>query len=52
VLDVSVILQRFAPAELTPNTVSGAHLFAQASRLAYADRAQYLGDELSCYPRC
>ena len=24
--------------------MSGAHLFTQASRLAYADRAKYLGD--------
>lgn len=38
------MLQRFKPQELTPGTVSGAHLFAEASRLAYADRAQYLGD--------
>jgi gamma-glutamyltranspeptidase/glutathione hydrolase len=44
VLQILGMLQRFTPAELTPNTVSGAHLFAQASRLAYADRAQYLGD--------
>jgi len=38
------MLQRFKPEELTPGTVSGAHLFAEASRLAYADRAQYLAD--------
>jgi gamma-glutamyltranspeptidase/glutathione hydrolase len=38
------MLQRFKPEDLTPGTVSGAHLFAEASRLAYADRAQYLGD--------
>jgi len=44
VLQILGMLQRFKPAELTPNTVSGAHLFAQASRLAYADRAQYLAD--------
>lgn len=43
-LQVLGILQRFKPSELTPGTVSGAHLFAEASRLAYADRAQYLGD--------
>jgi len=44
VLQILGMLQRFSPAELTPNTVSGAHLFAQASRLAYADRAQFLAD--------
>jgi len=44
VLQILGMLQRFSPQQLTPNTVSGAHLFAQASRLAYADRAQYLGD--------
>jgi len=44
VLQILGMLQRFAPAELTPNTVSGAHLFAEASRLSYADRAQFLGD--------
>ncbi len=44
VLQILGMLQRFKSDELTPGTVSGAHLFAQASRLAYADRAQYLGD--------
>ena len=44
VLQILGMLQRFKSEDLTPNTVSGAHLFAQASRLAYADRAQYLGD--------
>jgi gamma-glutamyltranspeptidase/glutathione hydrolase len=44
VLQILGMLQRFTPEQITPNTVSGAHLFAQASRLAYADRAQYLAD--------
>jgi gamma-glutamyltranspeptidase/glutathione hydrolase len=44
VLQILGMLQRFPSSELTPNTVSGAHLFAEASKLAYADRAQYLGD--------
>ncbi|HEY0267107.1 MAG TPA: gamma-glutamyltransferase, partial [Rhizomicrobium sp.] len=44
VLQMLGMLQRFTPDQLTPGTVSGAHLFAEASRLAYADRAQYLGD--------
>jgi gamma-glutamyltranspeptidase / glutathione hydrolase len=44
VLQILGMLQRFPSDALTPGTVSGAHLFAEASRLAYADRAQYLGD--------
>jgi gamma-glutamyltranspeptidase/glutathione hydrolase len=44
VLQILGMLQRFPSDQLTPGTVSGAHLFAEASRLAYADRAQYLGD--------
>src|SRR5215831_4655256 len=39
VLQILGMLQRFTPGQLMPNTVEGAHLFAQASRLAYADRA-------------
>ena len=44
VLQILGMLQRFPSDALTPGTLSGAHLFAEASRLAYADRAQYLGD--------
>ena len=29
---------------LAPDTLEGVHLFTQASRLAFADRAEYLGD--------
>lgn len=44
VLEILGELQRFPSSELQPGTVSNAHLFAEASRLAYADRAKYLGD--------
>jgi gamma-glutamyltranspeptidase/glutathione hydrolase len=38
------MLQRFPASDLKPNSLSETHLFTQASRLAYADRAKYLGD--------
>ena len=44
VLQILGELQRFPASQLQPGTVSNAHLFAQASRLAYADRAKYLAD--------
>jgi gamma-glutamyltranspeptidase/glutathione hydrolase len=44
VLQILGELQRFPPSQLQPGSVSNAHLFAEASRLAYADRAKYLGD--------
>src|SRR6202012_1742321 len=44
VLQILGELQRFPSSQLQPGTVSNAHLFAEASRLAYADRAKYLGD--------
>jgi gamma-glutamyltranspeptidase/glutathione hydrolase len=44
VLEILGMLQHFAPSQLQPGTVSGTHLFTQASRLAYADRAKYLAD--------
>lgn len=42
VLQILKMLERFAPQRL--DTVQGIHLFAQASRLAFADRGQYVGD--------
>ncbi len=44
VLQILAMLERFKPAELQPNTLSEVHLFSQASRLAFADRAVWIGD--------
>jgi len=44
IVQILGMLQRFPSSELQPNTLSEAHLFTQASRLAYADRAKYVGD--------
>ena len=44
VLQILAMLQRFAPSALAPNSLSEVHLFSQASRLAFADRAMYMGD--------
>jgi gamma-glutamyltranspeptidase/glutathione hydrolase len=44
VLQVLGALQRFPSSQLQPGTLSNAHLFAEASKLAYADRAKYLAD--------
>ena len=43
-LQILGMLERFPPKELAPNSLSEVHLFSQASRLAFADRAMYLGD--------
>ena len=44
VLQILGMLERFPQKDLQPNTLSQVHLFTQASRLAFADRAMYLGD--------
>jgi gamma-glutamyltranspeptidase/glutathione hydrolase len=44
VLEILGELQRFPSPQLQPGTLLNAHLFAEASKLAYADRAKYLGD--------
>jgi len=44
VLQILGLLQRFDMAAEEPLSVAAAHRFAEASRLAYADRDRYLGD--------
>ena len=44
VLQILGMLQRFPSSQLQQDTVSEVHLVSEASRLAYADRAQWLGD--------
>jgi gamma-glutamyltranspeptidase/glutathione hydrolase len=44
VIQILDMLEYFPPGDLQPGTLSQAHLFTQASRLAFADRAKYLGD--------
>ena len=44
IVQILGMLQHFPSSQLQPKTLSEAHLFTQASRLAYADRAKYVGD--------
>jgi gamma-glutamyltranspeptidase/glutathione hydrolase len=44
VIQILKMLERFPSSDLQPGTLKEAHLFTQASRLAFADRAKYLGD--------
>ena len=44
VLQVLGILERTAFARAPPHSAAALHLFAEAGRLAFADRARYLGD--------
>jgi len=44
VLQMLALLQRFELGALAPDHPQAAHLFAEAGRLAYADRAAYLAD--------
>ncbi len=44
VLQIMTILEGMAAQDLSARSWSQAHLFTQASRLAYADRARWLGD--------
>jgi gamma-glutamyltranspeptidase/glutathione hydrolase len=44
VLQILTMLERYTPQELAPGSLSEVHRFAQASRLAYADRNFYIGD--------
>ncbi|HEY4123973.1 MAG TPA: gamma-glutamyltransferase [Rhizomicrobium sp.] len=44
VLQILGMLERFNETQLKPNSLSEVHLSSEASRLAFADRAKYLGD--------
>ena len=44
VLAILGVLERFALAEMRPGSSGAVHLFAEAGRLAYADRDHYVGD--------
>jgi len=44
VLQILGMLERFNEKQLAPNSLSEVHLASEAERLAFADRAKYLGD--------
>jgi len=44
VLQILGMLEGFEPGQLAPASLSAVHLISEASRLAFADRAMYLGD--------
>jgi len=44
IVQIMGMLQHFPSSQLQPGTVSEAHLYTQASRLAYADRLKYMAD--------
>ncbi len=44
VIQILGLLERFPAEQLQPGSLSDVHLFAEASRLAFADRAKYLAD--------
>jgi len=44
VLQILKLLERFDLAAMVPGSTPAVHLFAEAGRLAYADRDRYLGD--------
>ena len=44
VLQIVKILERFDLSSIPPQSIEAAHLFTQASRLAYADRNAHMAD--------
>ena len=43
-LQILKLLERFDLAQVAPGSAKAIHLISEASRLAFADRNQYLGD--------
>ena len=44
IVQIMGMLQHFPSSDLQPGTLSGAHLYLEASRLAYADRVKFMAD--------
>ena len=44
IVQIMGMLQNFPSSDLQPGSLSGAHLYLEASRLAYADRSKYMAD--------
>jgi gamma-glutamyltranspeptidase/glutathione hydrolase len=44
IVQILGMLERFGEKQLAPNSLSEVHLVSEAERLAFADRAKYLGD--------
>jgi len=52
IIELLNVLEGFPLAELGANSAASIHLLAEAMKLAYADRAEYLGDPDQASIRC